>query len=294
MVIPTYNISDFPSFQAIDNQFMLERFESLQRPPKLQWPHKHSFYELMWLTSGTSTNVIDYHQVTIEPNMLFFISPGQLHLMNKAESVTGFSITFTEQFLLLNTPNKDAIKEFGFLDNSYASPSFKLDNDAISELLPVLDLMLDEIIRPEKSSFIISNLLFVFLTRTQRLIHEKSAFSYDLTNIVRYKQLKKLIEDNFDKESQIGFYADKLSLTSHRVNEICKQVTGKAIGEVIRDRIMLEAKRLLLHSDRPIGQIGDDLGFSDFSYFSRQFKRQAGLTPAEYRKQMYEKYQYSS
>jgi AraC family transcriptional activator of pobA len=290
-VIPIYDISDFPSFQAIDNQFMLESFENLQRPQKLQWPHKHSFYEVMWLTSGTSVNVIDYHQVTIEPDMLFFISPGQLHLMNKASSVKGFSIIFTEQFLLLNTPNKDVIKEFGFLDNSYASPFFKLDTKAVAELLPLLNLMLEEISRPQKSSFIISNLLAVFLNRTQRLIDEKNTSSQDLTDVVRYKQLKKLIEEHFAEESQISFYADKLNLTAHRVNEICKKVTGRAVGEVIRDRILLEAKRLLLHSDQPVGQIGDALGFKDFSYFSRQFKRQAGLTPVEYRKQMYDKYQ---
>ncbi|SEO05981.1 AraC-type DNA-binding protein [Mucilaginibacter gossypiicola] len=290
-MIPTYNISDFPSFQAIGSHFMLERFECLQRPPKLLWPHKHSFYEVMWLTSGTSTNVIDYHRVTVEPNMLFFISPGQLHLMNKAESVKGFPITFTEQFLLLNTPNRDAIKEFGFLDNSYASPSFKLDNCAVTELVPVLDLMLDEIVRPEKSSFIISNLLFVFLNRIQRLIDVDTPSARDLSNVVRYKQLKKLIEDHFEKEGQIGFYADKLNLTAHRINEICKRVTGKPLGEVIRDRILLEAKRLLVHSDQPIGQISDDLGFKDFSYFSRQFKRQTGHTPAEYRKQMCDQFQ---
>jgi len=292
-MIPTYTIADFPSFQAIDNQFMLERFESLQRPPKLQWPHKHSFFEVMWLTSGTSTNVIDYHQARVEPDMLFFISPGQLHLMSKAESVKGFSITFTEQFLLLNKPNKDANEEIDFLDNSYAHPFFKLDSKAVEELLPVLNLMLNEIIRPEKSSFIISNLLSVFLNRTQRLIDETNNSTQDLANVVRYKQLKKLIEDNFAENRQINFYADKLSLTAHRVNEICKQVTGKALGEVIRDRILLEAKRLLLHSDHPIGLIFEDLGFKDFSYFSRQFKRQTGLTPAEYRKPMYPKYQNS-
>ncbi|MDT3405437.1 helix-turn-helix domain-containing protein [Mucilaginibacter terrae] len=292
-MIPIYNISDFPSFQAIDDQFMLERFESLQRPPKLQWPHKHSFYEIMWLTSGTSVNVIDYHQVTVEPDMLFFISPGQLHLMNHAQSVKGFSLTFTESFLLINATNKNALKEFAFLDNSYASPFFKLDSEAIAELSPILELMMNEVIRKEKSPLIIANLLFVYLNRIQRLINQQSTGDTDPNNVVRYKLLKKLIEDNFKTQNSIAFYADKLNLTSHRVNEICKAVTGKAVGVVIRDRVLLEAKRLLVHSEQAIGQIGDELGFRDFSYFSRQFKRQEGLTPAEYRKTMHGKYQSS-
>lgn len=292
-MISTYSISDFPSFQSIEDQFMLERFENLQRPPKFQWPYKRNFYEIMWLTSGTSINLIDYQQVTVEPNMLFFIYPGQLHQMSKMESVSGFSIMFTEQFLLLNMPNKDAINEFCFLDNCYASSFFKLDDKAIEDLSPVLNLMLNEITRLEKSPSIITSLLSVFLNRTQRLIIENGESTQDLNSIVRFKQLKQLIEDNFAQESQISFYADKLNLTAHRANEICKQVTKKALGEVIRDRILLEAKRLLLHSVYPIGQICDDLGFKDFSYFSRQFKRRTGLTPVEFRKQMYDKYQNS-
>ncbi|WP_461151762.1 helix-turn-helix domain-containing protein [Spirosoma pulveris] len=290
-MIPTYQIADFPSFQAIDNQFMVERFEHLQRPPKLQWPHKHSFYEIMWLTSGKSINVIDYHQITIEPDMLFFISPGQLHLMNKAESVTGYSLTFTEDFLLLNTPNKDAVMEFAFLDNSYANPYFKLDEEAIKELRPVMELLFEEAMRQEKSPFIIANLLFVFLKRIQRSITNQEGSGTDLISVVRFKQLKKLIEHHFKRETSVEFYADKLNLTAHRVNEICKQVTGKPTGEIIRDRLLLEAKRLLLHSEQPIGHIAELLGFNDFSYFSRQFKKKEGMTPAEYRKELYQKYQ---
>jgi AraC family transcriptional activator of pobA len=290
-MIPTYDIQDFPSFQAIEGQFMLERFEDLKRPPNLQWPHKHSFFEILWLTSGLSTNVIDYHQVTIEPNMLFFISPGQLHLMSKAEDVRGYSITFTEEFLLLNTNNKDMLLELSFLDNSYSGPSLKLNEAAISELQNVIALMQGEVELKQKSPAIIGHLLFVLLNKIQRVINTQHPESADLASTIKFKRFKKLVDDNFKLQSGLPFYADKLAMGPHRLNQICKQVINKTAGEVIRERILLEAKRLLVHSDQSIGQIGDELGFQDFSYFSRQFKRQEQLTPAAYRKSMSEKYQ---
>jgi len=232
LMIPTYHISDFPSPQSIAGQFMLERFERLTRPKNLQWPHKHSFYEVMWLTSGTSTNVIDYHQITVEPNSLFFISPGQLHLMSKAAGVTGYSLTFTEEFLQLHTTNKEIHLELSFLDNSYAAPYFQLDRADVAELQPVLSLLLKEITRPEKTPPIVGHLLFTFLHQIQRLVTKKNPAVQDVANAVKFKKFKKLLEKDFKTQRTIGYYSKKFSLTPHRINEICKQVSGRTAGEV--------------------------------------------------------------
>lgn len=292
-MIRVYHISDFPSTQTIAGKFMLERFESLPRPNNLQWPHKHSFYEVMWLTSGKATNVIDYHQITIEPNTLFFISPGQLHLMSKTTGVTGYSLTFTEEFLMMNSTDKDVHLGLSFLDNSYSSPWFKLNRKAVAELEPVLQILMKEITRPDKLAIIVGNLLFAFLNQVQRLVAERNPRVQDAASVVNLKQFKNLVEAHFKTQSKLPFYSDKLFLTPHRINQICKQVTGKTAGDIIRERVLLEAKRMLMHGQDAIGKISDDLGFQDFSYFSRQFKRHEGITPAAYRKAMSEKYQNS-
>jgi AraC-like DNA-binding protein len=285
-----YHIEDFPSEKSIKGQFMLERFEELKRPPNLQWPHKHSFYEILWLTSGKSTNVIDYHQTIVSPQTLFFISPGQLHLMSAAANVKGYSITFTEEFLLLTANNKEKLLSLSFLDNSYATPSIKLTSAAQAELSAILRLLEEEVSLPEKSPVIIGHLLYVFLNKLQRIIDAKRG-SHDLANTIRFKKFKQLSEENFRAQKGLPFYAGKLNLTPHRLNEICKLVSGRTAGEVIRERLILEIKRLLIHSDWTIGEISDYLGFEDISYFSRQFRKKELMTPSVYRKMMYEKYQ---
>jgi AraC-like DNA-binding protein len=286
----TYHIDDFPSDHAIKGQFMLERFEKLQRPPNLQWPHKHSFYEIQWLTSGQSTNVIDYHQTIVAPETLFFISPGQLHQMSSAPKVKGYSITFTEAFLLLTGNDKERLLALSFLDNSYDVPYLKLTKKAIEELRPVLKLLEEEVLLSKKSPAIIGNLLFVLLHKIQRIIDSKRKPS-DPANVIRFKTFRQNIEEFYKKEKGLDFYAVNIGITVHRLNEICKLVSGKTAGEIVRERLLLESKRLLIHSDMSIQQISDELGYEDLSYFSRQFRKNESMTPSAYRKEMYEKYQ---
>lgn len=289
----TYNIEDFPSPRAIHGQFMLERFEDLTRPKNLQWPHQHSFYEIIWVKEGTSKHTIDYHDFDIDSDSLFFISPGQVHLLSQSENVVGYSIAFTSEFLLMNYFSQDAILELTFLDDSYANPFLALSQDAIDEIEPVIKLIIEETNRSNKSPVILNHLLFVLLNHIQRLVAVERKNILDSYQVITFKKFKKFIELHYKKETALSFYADLLSMSVHNLNEIIKKVTGRTAGEVIRDRAMMEAKRMLVHSHFSIGQISEELGFKDFSYFSRQFKNQEGLSPAEYRKHMYQKYQNS-
>lgn len=286
----SYNIEDFPSDKALKGQFMIERFEDLKRPPNLKWPHKHNFYEILWLTSGKSTNVIDYHQTIVQPQTLFFISPGQLHLMSRAEKVKGYSITFTEEFLLLTANNKERLLALSFLDNNYSDPFLKLTDTTQPELEAVLHLLEQEVLLVEKSPVIIGHLLFTLLNKIQRTIDARKTTT-DQANIIRFKKFKNLIEENYKNQEGLPFYAGHLAFTPHRLNEICKQVSGKTAGEIIRERLLLEAKRLLIYSDLTVGEISRELGYEDISYFSRQFRERETLTPSAYRKAMYQKYQ---
>lgn len=82
------------------------------------------------------------------------------------------------------------------------------------------------------------------------------------------------------------FYADHLSVTPNYLNTLCKKVTGKTVGKIIRNRIILEAKRLLVNSEYTISQIAYDLYFEDNSYFTKFFKANTGLSPIEFRKSL--------
>jgi AraC family transcriptional activator of pobA len=95
--------------------------------------------------------------------------------------------------------------------------------------------------------------------------------------------LRKLLEEHFHTERQLGFYADKLAMTVDRLNDHVKRATGVTAGHLIRHRVLTEAKRQLVFTSEPIHEIAYALAFSDPSHFARFFRKQTGTTPHEFR-----------
>jgi AraC family transcriptional activator of pobA len=95
--------------------------------------------------------------------------------------------------------------------------------------------------------------------------------------------LRQLIEEHFQTERQLAFYADKLAMTVDRLNDHVKRATGVTAGHLIRQRVLTEAKRQLVFTNQPINEIAYDLGFSDPSHFARFFRKQTGTSPNQFR-----------
>lgn len=288
-MIPTYRIEDFCSDKKVDNLFKLERFENLSWPKDLEWPHKHDFYEIIWVTEGKFTHTIDYNDICIETGALIITSPGQIHLLSSPEKVKGYSIAFTEQFLLLYQ-KQESIFELTFLEESFTKPFLLLDENAKNELRAIVDPIIEELNREVKVPIIINGLLLVLLNRIERLMIKTHRNVTDSFNVQTHKKFKRLIEQYYTKEHDLLFYADRLNISANYLNKIVKNLTGKTAGAMIRDRGLVEAKRMLVYCNFPVGEISEQLGFMDFSYFSRQFKKHEGLSPTEYRKLMFKKY----
>jgi AraC-like DNA-binding protein len=97
------------------------------------------------------------------------------------------------------------------------------------------------------------------------------------------QQLENLIEIHFKAHLPVTFYAGKLNVTSRQLNELCKNSLGKTTNEVIQERLLLEAQRLLVHSELTSSQIAAELGYFDIPYFFRFFKKHTGQTPEQFR-----------
>jgi AraC family transcriptional regulator, transcriptional activator of pobA len=95
--------------------------------------------------------------------------------------------------------------------------------------------------------------------------------------------LRKLLEEHFQNERQLAFYAGKLAMTVDRLNDHVKRATGVTAGHLIRHRVLTEAKRQLVFTSQPIHEIAYALAFSDPSHFARFFRKHTGTTPHEFR-----------
>jgi AraC family transcriptional regulator, transcriptional activator of pobA len=286
---PFYSIGHFINESHNPTEFEIVRFEAMQEP-EVDDLHKHTFYEIIWVEEGLSRQVIDYQEYTVSPNTLFFISPGQLHYFEEWQPLRGGSIFFTENFFLFNQQNQDKLFELSFLDNFYSHPCFQPDAQSYAEIKRTIDWLVIEKNRVDYSPPIAQSLLHILLAQIQRSIDLQNNQISSKKYLIIYKKFKNLIDLHFKSNFTAKDYAEQLAITQHHLNHIAKEITGKTTTELIRARVILEAKRLLTFSDNSVSEIAYYLGFEENSYFARIFKQETGISPLEFKNQVVERY----
>jgi AraC-like DNA-binding protein/mannose-6-phosphate isomerase-like protein (cupin superfamily) len=282
-----YHIGHFINQPKNSTQFEILDFETMQEP-EVEDLHKHTFYEILWIEKGKTKQFIDYQEYEISDNTLFFISPNQLHLFEAWHDLKGLTIMFTEDFFLLNQQNQDLLFELSFLDNLYTNPFLNLSKEDTQELKLVFELLTQEKERKDSSQSILQSLLNVLLAKIQRCVNQTNPTPFDKIYLRTFKRFKILLDQYFDFNQPASFYAEKLAMTTHHLNLVAKQITGKKVSEVIRARSILEAKRLLTFTNLTSTEIAFKLGYEEPSYFSRVFKQETAMTPYQFKQSISE------
>ena len=94
------------------------------------------------------------------------------------------------------------------------------------------------------------------------------------------------MEENFRRPQGVEFYAEKLFMSTRNLNIICQNILQKSVTEIIETRKLIEAKNLLMNTDKTISEIGFELGYNEKSYFTNVFKKRTGQTPTDFREEM--------
>lgn len=288
-LLPVYQIADFLSDAAGSVPFSVQLLEDMG-PSWLRTPHKHGFYEILWITQGHSLQVIDYEEYQVAPGSLFIISPGQVHLLEPSAQLTGFCVRFTEDFFLLDQPRAPILAELSYLDNPVATPTLPLPPDQATKLRTLLELLRSEFRQPAPAEPVLRALLLVLLTEIQRLYAGRPLTAAGVHAQGVFKAFRQLVEAHFMEHLSVADYAGRLHLTPRHLNRLVHTVAACPASDIIRRRTVLEARRLLTFSALTVWQIAEQLGFADSSYFTRYFRREIGQVPLEYRQMMSEKY----
>lgn len=247
-------------------------------------PHRHDYYHILFVKNGIGKHTIDFKTYDIIPNSIFFVSPGQVHSIVINKDVEGYVISFNSEFYLLRNDIQKRI-DYPFFHSFNNKPVIYLPNKN-----EVLHSTLADIYEESKTTNkgreqILRALLEVFIIRASRfyidspLNEAPSHLSYQI------RKLETLIDEHFRAFKLLDDYANMMFISPKHLNNICKKGLDKTVTKLIHERLLIEAKRLLLFTDNTITEISFELGFTDKSYFMRFFKKHMSLTADRFRQQ---------
>jgi len=280
--LPTYSIESLKATQTGARDFDFFRFEYFAKDLEhLKEPHRHHFYTFILVTGGSGSHEIDFTTYELTANRLFLIAPGQVHAWHELHHVSGYVVLFTESFIALSKGRK--MMTAWPLFRAHQSCYLDLDPAESERWIEEFLLMETEILTPDNfSRDAIFYSVGALLVRASRLyLHHAPQKKVESQDILF--SFQELIEKHFMEHRAPKYYANMLHLTPNYLNAICKKKAGKSAGELIRQRVLLEAKRLLAHTRLTVAEISYKLNFADNSYFGRYFKKYTGSTPETFR-----------
>jgi AraC family transcriptional activator of pobA len=250
----------------------------------LREPHRHDYHELIWTRAGSGHHMLDNRTVPVVPGTITVIGRGQVHVFERAEGVVGAAVRFGGE-LLHEGPIAGA--DPAWLLAGCGGWTVTVPESSQAALEATIAALATESGGPldARSADLQRHLLSVLLLWIERWYdgqHTERRDGGDAA-LALFRRFSRVLERDYASHHDAAHYADALAMPPAALSHALTQVAGRSTKELVIDRVMLEAARLLRFTDRTVGQIAYQIGFSDPLYFSRAFKRHVGEPPTAYR-----------
>jgi AraC family transcriptional activator of pobA len=282
--IPVYNICNID--KSVNPTVLIQRLNDYlaRYYSSLNTPHRHSFYHLVLFTCGKGSHTIDFESYNIADYQIYFMIPGQVHSWHFESEMQGYIIHFEPEFFTSFLQRPDYIDQFTFFSGSSKGGVLAIPHNSQQQIHDLFERLLIEINSNPDSLDLTRALLLELFILIERYCATGKKHNVKSTNAVMINNFKKLVDKHFRTYKLPKEYARLLYITPNHLNAISQDVLGKSAGDIIRDRVVLEAKRLLTNAKMDVSEIAYDLNFQDNSYFTRFFKKNAGVAPDQFRK----------
>lgn len=245
--------------------------------------HRHGYWTLFVFLEGKGRHVIDFKEVPIKAGSIHIVLPGQIHALHGGKNFLAHALIFTEEFFLMREETiKLLMRLFNFMDAGEAAAFniTKADKDFFGSLLKLIQNEYES--QHANKGAVLLDLLSVFITKCMSAL-QLPQLNHSSEDSLDYIRLRNEVEKNYRTIHTVADYSARLGLSPKQLNELCRNHTGNTALEFIHARIVIEAKRLLKYSNKPIKQIAYDLNFTDAAHFTNFFKQKTGTTPAEFK-----------
>jgi AraC family transcriptional activator of pobA len=246
---------------------------------KLGQSHRHDYHLFFLQEAGMTSIEIDFKKHNIKPSSVLYIHPNQVHrMLGTMQHVTISGWAINNENL-----NSGYLK---LLDDIAPAKPLSLNKEAFSIIHDAVSLCIK--LSERKQEKLHHTLLkdscntLVALTISQYLAQSGPTATPSRFEVIT-KAFKSILEHHYTTAKKPAEYAQRLNVSAPYLNECVKNATGYPVSYHIQQRIILEAKRLLYHSDKSVKEIASGLGYDDYPYFSRLFSKVAGMTPLTFR-----------
>lgn len=240
--------------------------------------HRHDFHFFIILEQGNATFEVDFKKFRINKKALFYIHPNQVHRFIDKTNTTLFGLLITNENLHPEYINflEDIVPANPLLP---FTANLSLISDAANLCLKLFE---------RKRDHLHQNLLKDSCNALVGLIlSEYLGLAKPVGKLTRFETISKKFKVELNRQfttmKQPGDYAKALNISTPYLNECLKNTTGHPVSYHIQHRIILEAKRLLYHSNKSVKEIAAELGYDDYPYFSRLFLKVAGMSASKFR-----------
>lgn len=245
--------------------------------------HRHEgLHQLQWLAQGQAQATLDGVPHTLAAPAVLMVAPGCVHAFRYQPGSAGQQVTVPSVRLdsaFSGTPTFGAqLAATQLLQGSVV----QAQADRVAALFQALAEEFDGA-APGRGEALQAHLVLLVawvLRHAVPVAADESSRALRDTLVQRYRAL---IELHLRRHQPLGFYATQLKVTPDHLSRSCRSVAGLSALDLLHERLLLEARRLLAYTAAPVAEVARDLGFDDPSYFSRFFTRRAGCAPQDWR-----------
>ena len=274
--VPIISIQSFRKGQLAGRDELL--FNELHGERHIDKPHKHDFFVIILFDKASGIHNIDSKDYPINNKEIHILFPGQMHKWQINDGTIGYQLMTERSFFEQFAPY------FRFSFTNYQNhPVIKISDEAFSKLMYEFNAIKEEL-KSENSLVHLINaraavIAAIVSKEAEQIFTEFKVYQSN----PRFAKFNMLIDEFYKEEKSVVFYAEKLHISANYLNILCKKHLKVSATQLIQQRIIIEAKRLLKSGDLSIKEIAFELGFTDHAYFSNFFKAQTDLTPSEFR-----------